>query len=102
MHPSVHPPTFIYTKHPTPTPTGRTPLGWRVSESKAAPPQLEEELFALGDPSIFPSVPLHGRTGGTARLGFGACVCACACVCVCVYVCMCVCMYVCICVCMCV
>ena len=56
------------TQHPQ---TGRTPLGWRVSESKAAPPQLEEELFALGDPSIFPSVPLHSRVGGTARLGFG-------------------------------
>lgn len=26
----------------------------------------------MGDPSIFPSVPLHGRTGGTAKLGFGA------------------------------
>ncbi|KAM3568694.1 hypothetical protein VYU27_009192, partial [Nannochloropsis oceanica] len=51
--------------------SGRTPLGWRVSAA-GEKKELEEELFALGDPSIFPTVPLQARTGGE-RLGFGYC-----------------------------
>ena len=35
---------------------GRTPLGWSVRKAR---PELEQELFALGDPSIFPTIPLH-------------------------------------------
>jgi hypothetical protein len=35
---------------------GRTPLAWSARRKRQ---DIEEELFALGDPSIFPSVPLH-------------------------------------------
>lgn len=36
---------------------GRTPLAWSASKGKRA--QIEEDLYAPGDPSIFPSIPLH-------------------------------------------
>ena len=36
---------------------GRTPLAWSTAKGKRA--EIEDSLFAMGDPSIFPSVPLH-------------------------------------------
>lgn len=63
---------------------GRTPLAWSARKKRR---DLEEELFALGDPSIFPSVPLHrcsrlvrgADMSGRALRPCGVCVDACAC-----------------------
>jgi hypothetical protein len=34
-----------------------TPLGWSASRGRR--PELEDDIYAPGDRSIFPSVPLH-------------------------------------------
>jgi len=36
---------------------GRTPLAWSTSKGRRV--EIEETLFAMGDPSIFPSVPIQ-------------------------------------------